>query len=64
MRMPGFTAEASLDRTSQEYLMALMPATADKVVPQWCHANPGGGFTCCYCYWGYCWCTYHHPVLQ
>ena len=63
MRIPGFTAEASLDRTSQDYLMTLIPATTDKVVPQWCYSHPDGSSTCCYCYWGYCWCTIIHRVF-
>jgi len=63
MRIPGFTAEASLDRTSQAYLMALTPATADEVVPQWCYTNPGSRLTtCCYCDSGYCFCYTHHLV--
>ena len=63
MRMPGFTAEASLDRTSKEYLMAPIPATAQGVVPQQNCYWVNGRRICCWCDdWG-CWCT-GHPVMQ
>ena len=65
MRIPGFTAEASLKRTSEGYRMTLTPTTEERVVPQmFCHPTPGGGYICCQCYMGYCWCFHPHPVLQ
>jgi hypothetical protein len=41
MRMPGFTAEASLAKTKQHYALAAAPrADAGRVVPQGLFVNP------------------------
>jgi hypothetical protein len=47
--LPGFTAEASLERRSESYRMALNTATQQGLVPQWCfqNQNQSGSFTCC-----------------
>jgi hypothetical protein len=57
MRLPRFTAEASLEPTHEAYHLAPRPASAERVVPQsLCYQHEGGAVTCCDCYYGYCWC--------
>ncbi len=65
MRMPGFTAEVSLYRTSERYRMLTAGTLADgrDVVPQWCYSPRPGQFCCCYPYLG-CYCRTIHPVFE
>jgi hypothetical protein len=59
MRMPGFTAEASLSATKWHYQVASSPTALTDggiVLPQFCYTNQAGVTTCCDCYYGYCWC--------
>jgi hypothetical protein len=57
MRMPGFTAEASLTKTDQRYILSPeAPAETGGVLPQFhirpipphcgCYHLPGGGMVC------------------
>ena len=67
MPMPGFTAEASLSRTTVLWKTeGAAPAMAGeaRVVPQFCFCNPSNSYcTCCICAPGYgCWCTTHHLI--
>jgi hypothetical protein len=53
MNMPGFTAEASLYKTSEDYHMAGTAAPlahAQSVLPQWCYTSPSG-YVCCWTPW-------------
>ena len=62
MRMPGFTAEAGLERTLVTWRTGIMAAGGRgiRIEPQFCFANSGGDYyTCCYCAYGYCSCTVH-----
>jgi hypothetical protein len=50
---PGFTAEASLYRTSENYHMVgpfAFLADGREVLPQWCIPLPHGGRLCCICH--------------
>jgi hypothetical protein len=40
MRIPGFTAEASLAKTTRRYVLAARAAIAGRVVPQGLWVNP------------------------
>lgn len=55
MRMPGFTAEASLSKASQQYLREVARLATSRVAPQFCFHSESGT-TCCECYFGYCYC--------
>jgi hypothetical protein len=57
MRIPGYTAEASLRDKRQDFLMTTAPRNAGGVVPQFCMSNEAGVVTCCQCYYGSCSCT-------
>lgn len=62
-RIPGFTAEAGLQRTSAIWRggnLIAAPGHEARVEPQFCFASPGGSYyTCCYCADGYCSCMVH-----
>jgi hypothetical protein len=47
MRIPGFTAEAALERANESYRLALTAAAKQGVIPQSCQRNESGNFTCC-----------------
>jgi len=58
LRMPGFTAEASLYAADERYRSAYSIASfvdSGRVLPQFCFTNEGGT-TCCDCYYGWCYC--------
>ena len=53
MTIPGFTAEASIYKTSERYHMVRTPgvvADRGEVVPQYCY-SPRPGTFCCYSPW-------------
>jgi hypothetical protein len=59
MRLPGFTAELSLGKTSQDYAARTIPASSEAgVIPQYwyCHGN--------YCCDEYGNCIYKGPHLM
>jgi hypothetical protein len=58
LRIPGFTAEASLYAADERYRWAYSTISAvdgGGVLLQFCFANEGGT-TCCNCYYGWCYC--------
>lgn len=58
IRMPGFTAEASLyvaDGYSWRAYSPSLVADGGNVLPQFCFTSEGGT-TCCNCYYGWCYC--------
>jgi len=59
LRIPGFTAEASLYAANERYRRATTATTSfvgsRRVLPQFCFTN-AGGTTCCNCYYGWCYC--------
>lgn len=63
VRIPGFTAEAGLQRTSAIWRGGTFFAARGHetgVEPQFCFASSGSSYyTCCYCAYGYCFCTVH-----
>jgi hypothetical protein len=66
MRIPGFTAEASLQRTAARWVTGEVAPAADReahVMPQWC-ITQGNTTTCCYCEGGFCICHVHRVQLM
>ena len=61
MRTPGFTAEASLPKSSEQYLERMTRPATSRVVPQFCFQTEAG-IICCECYFGYCYC--HRPNVH
>lgn len=65
MRLPGFSAETSLDRSQEPYRISA-DVTVDRgaqVQPQLC-VRRGNTITCTQCSDGYCWThTIHIPTL-
>jgi hypothetical protein len=64
MRIPGFTAEAGLQRTAARWATGEVASAADReahVVPQFCFTQ-GNTTTCCYCDAGFCFCHTVHRV--
>lgn len=65
MRLPGFSAEMSLDRSGERYKASGEPirSTGAQVQPQRC-VRSGNTITCTDCSDGYCWThTIHIPTL-
>jgi hypothetical protein len=62
--MPGFTAEAALNRRKGAYQGAAKERRTGGIVPQWCMAAPGGRTACCECYLGWCYCRILPHVLE
>ena len=68
MKVPGFTAEAAIPRTTVHWRAEGAATTAagdPRITPQFCFTPPGAAYTtCCYCDYGVCFCnTFHHRVL-
>lgn len=67
MRMPGFTAEAGLQQTVASWRTGMADSARRHealIAPQFCFAHPSGNYyTCCYCAYGYCFCTVHRVYM-
>jgi hypothetical protein len=48
MRIPGFTAESSLNRAGESYRLTRIQAKEQGIIPQGCFPSEGG-VTCCVC---------------